>query len=659
MTAGAKAGAGDDRRGTEMRGPEGPSAPGLTRREVAGAGLAASAALVAPAAAHAARGRRQTRTADMVLLGGEVHTLDRRFTIAEAIAVRDGMVMATGTTREIRRLAGRRTTTIDLDGNSALPGINDSHVHGLAAGVSLPPLSLDVGFPTVRSIADIVDVVRDAAARTPPGTLIRGSGWNLALLDEVRADPTRLPTRQDLDAAAPDHPVVLRDFSFHTVWANSRALALAGITRDTPAPPGGVIDRDAAGEPIGLLRESAQAIVLEALPRLSTEQLRAGLRRAIGVLLSQGITSYTEPGLTADEIAVYRDALRNGALNNRVTMLLSSSGSLDAGGTAGGSVERLEQAMERYPRPRVFDPRLLQVRGVKIFADGIPPNETAWVYRPYLTGGGTGELVLSGERDADRARELGRIVQRAHAAGFQVGTHATGDRTIDVVAAAYAAAIRGTRRFRDPRHYVIHADLATDRAFRVLARYGLGANMNPAIKAAIADSMIAVMGAARARRQWPTRSALEAGVTLTSASDWPVTPPDWRAGVIAAVLRRDQVSGNVSGPEERLSVREALRTYTSAPAWQDGAAAWKGQLVPGKVADICVLDGRMPLTRAEVTDLAEIDVAMTILGGRVRYERTTTTRGARAALAAATSTGCAHGAQCCCQRAPELLAGRM
>jgi predicted amidohydrolase YtcJ len=356
--------------------------------------------------------------------------------------------------------------------------------------------------------------------------------------------------------------------------------------------------------------------------------------------------------------------------------MLSSSRSLAVGGTGGGSVDLLDALLEQYPAPTEFARRLLNLRGVKIFGDGIPPTHTAWVYEPYVDSGGVGGLAVAGGTDDERVRQLTAIVRRAHLAGFQVGTHATGDRTIDVVTDAYLAAIRADRSFRDPRHYTIHSDLVTDAALGRLARHGLGTSMNPSIKAAIADAMIGVLGPERARRQWPLRSALDSGVTLTSASDWPVTPPDWRAGVIAAVLRKDLVSGNVSGPEQRVGVLEAVRTYTTAGAHQDGAESWKGRLVPGMAADVCVLDGVLPTTADEVEALAGIPVALTVFNGTIEYERPaaasssstsstgTVTAGTGAAGTAAlagaraSSAACTHGEVCCCTRAPDLLAGR-
>jgi predicted amidohydrolase YtcJ len=626
------------------------------RAVVAGMAVAGVAATIPGMATAAPRTRRNAPS--LILLNGDIRLMDRRDARVQAVAVREGLVLDVGSNREIRRLAGRSTSVIDLDGRTALPGINDSHVHGHAAGVSLPPLSLDVGYPTVTSIADIVTAVRGAVQQQGAGAWIRGSGWNTALLEETRSDPSRLPTKDDLDAVSPDNPVILRDFSFHTVWANSKAMELAGITRDTPEPPGGVIDRDAAGDPIGLFRENAQPLILAAAPTLSVAEQASGLQQAVEVLLSQGITSYTDPGLTADEIAVYRSAVENGVLRSRVTLMLSSSRSLAIGGTGGGSVDILDDLLTQYPRPTTFAERHLVLRGVKIFGDGIPPNLTGWVYDPYLIGGGHGELVVAGDTDDERVAQVRRIVARAHRAGYQVGTHATGDRAIDVVVDAYLRAMRG-RGPSDPRHYTIHSDLATDAALRRLARHGLGANMNPSIKAAIADAMIAVLGPERAARQWPTKSALRAGVTLTSASDWPVTPPDWRAGVASAVLRKDQLSGNVSGPAERLSIDEALRTYTSAPAHQDGAEDWKGRLTPCMVADIAVLDGRLPSRTEEIDQLADIPVAMTLLAGRLVYERSADASGGVATSAPVPmASSCAHGKTCCCQRAPDILAGR-
>ncbi|HEU5265526.1 MAG TPA: amidohydrolase family protein, partial [Jatrophihabitans sp.] len=319
---------------------DGSSAAMISRRALlGGVALGAMSFAAGPALASAAPAARVRNAPTLILLNGRIFTLGS--TPVEAIAIRRGVVQQIGTTREIQRLAGPRTQVVDLAGRTALPGINDSHVHGLAAGASLPPLSLDLSYPTVTSIADIVAAVAAAVAQQPAGSWVRGSGWNTALLDETRADPSRLPTRQDLDAVSPNNPVALRDFSFHTVWANTKAMEVAGITRDTPAPPGGVIDRDASGDPIGLFRENAQPLILAAMPALSVAELSSGLQRAISILLSQGITSYTDPGLTSPEIAIYREALAGGLLHSRVTLMLSSSRSLQVGGTGGGSVELL------------------------------------------------------------------------------------------------------------------------------------------------------------------------------------------------------------------------------------------------------------------------------------------------------------------------------
>ena len=246
---------------------------------------------------------------------------------------------------------GRGTTVIDLEGRSALPGINDAHVHGLAAGLSLPPLLARRQLPGGHL---------DRGHRRARGA--GGRGRRTGRVDPrermepraARRDPRR--PGPAADAAGPRRGVAgqprrpARLLVPHR-WVNTRALELAGITRDTVPPPGGVIDRDAAGEPIGLLRESAQQLVLAVLPPLPPDQLRGALSTAVGVLLSQGITSYTDPGLTPDEIDVYRDALANDALGARVTLMLTSSDSLLIGGTGGGSVEQFERMLARYPRP--------------------------------------------------------------------------------------------------------------------------------------------------------------------------------------------------------------------------------------------------------------------------------------------------------------------
>ncbi len=542
-------------------------------------------------------------TADLLLLNGEIHTVDAANRRVEALAVRGNRVLAAGSVAELKTLAGPATRVIDLGGRTVLPGINDSHLHLLGWGLAQPPFAVDVTYPNVTSIADCVDVVRQAAATRPAGEWITGRGWDQPYLSEGRP-----PTAADLDAVAPDHPVALTEFSGHAIWANSRALALAGITADTEPPPGGVIVKDGTGQPTGLLFEGAAWMLRDQIPPPGTGQRKAALKNAMAAMLRRGITSATEPGQSPENLAIYNELAGEAfAAKMRITGLVA----------AGSSTESLQEAMAGMAGMESANPAFLSLPGVKIMGDGIPTaNRTAWLNEPY-NGGGNGSLLIDGTSHDERVAELNRMIRIIHEAGQQIGTHMTGDRSIDTAVAAYLAAQQAKPR-EDPRHYIIHADLVSPTALATMATAGIGANFNPEIKHLIADSQVYSLGRERAAYEWPYRSALDAGVVVASSSDAPVTEGNWLQGLATCVDRRGKQTGNVSGPEQRISLDEAIRTYTAAGAWQDHAETVKGSLEPGKVADLCVLEER--LSELPTEDFAGVQVAMTLVDGTIVHE---------------------------------------
>ncbi|MFE6049846.1 amidohydrolase [Kitasatospora sp. NPDC056446] len=564
-----------------------------------------------------------SRPADLILVDGEVLTVDAASTTAEAVAVTGGTITAVGSSARIRAHAGPGTRTVDLRGRTVLPGINDSHLHAYGWGSNRPPLGLDVGHPAVRSIADIAAAVRAAAERAEPGEWIVGRGWDVGYLAECLDGSRTLPDRADLDAAAPDHPVCLTDFSDHMAWVNSAALRAAGIGRGSTAPPGGTIDTDATGLPTGILREAAQRAVQGRVPRPDERRRRAAITEAVRALHALGITSYTEPGLGPGGEGIMAGALgtaalpsylalaREGALDARVSVLLLPAPM--GGGAADVEAGLAELADLAREIAEHADPRRLAVLGVKLFADGVPPNRTAWMHHEY-PGGGHGGLCVHGSGPGPQAAELAAMVLAAHRAGHQIGVHVTGDAAIDAVTDALAAAHRAHPR-PDARHYLIHGDFATPGALATLAAHGWGVNMNPAIKWTISDLMDRVVGPDRSARMWPARSALDAGVRLCASSDAPITEPDWRQGVASMLLRESKASGRPSGPAERVDLRTALRAYTAEPAHQDFAGDWKGSVEVGKVADLCVLGGR--LTATSPHDLPAVPVDLTVFDGRI------------------------------------------
>ncbi|MCC9711068.1 amidohydrolase [Streptomyces sp. MNU76] len=558
----------------------------------------------------------------LVLTGGQVITVDAAFSVAEGVAVRGREIVAVGTDAEMRALAGPTTRIVELAGRTVLPGINDSHLHGAAYGLSRPPFALDVGHPAVGSIADVAQVVGAAVRAAEPGEWIVGLGWDPGYLAECLAEPGRLPHRRDLDAVAPGHPVCLTDFSQHMVWANSEALRRCGIDASTGAPDGGVIDRAPDGRPTGILREAAGALLQAALPSPTIARRRQAIRGVVAELHARGITSYTEPGLgpggsetlfgglSTDNWTAYADLAATGSLHARVSVLLLPA-------PMGGSADDVRKGLAELHRPESADPRRLNAIGVKIFADGVPPNRTAWMNEPYV-GGGHGSLCVHGRTPELQVDELFDMIRIAHEAGYQLGVHVTGDRAIDLVVDAFTAAQEAVPR-SDARHYVIHGDFIGADSLARLAAHGYGVNMNPAIKWTISDLMAEVVGAERSAYQWPTRSAFDAGVAVCASSDAPITEPDWRQGVAGMLLRESKAGGRVSGPEQRVDLAEALRAYTINPARQDFAEEWKGSVELGKVADLCVLD--RPLLGLDPHEITGVQVDMTVFDGGVVFER--------------------------------------
>ncbi|MFI0485340.1 amidohydrolase [Actinomadura sp. 9N215] len=627
-------------------------APEMDRRQVLRGAAAvtagtATAGMLPAATAHAdpapgtAGGTGRHRDADLIIHNGRVLVLDKHFRKAEAVAIRDGRILAVGSARDVQRYKGRRTELLDAGGGTVLPGINDSHVHLVSQGLNIPPFNINVDTATIE---ELVAVVRTAANEAPaPDSWIRGRGWQ-----ELRLP--RPPVAADLDAVSGNHPVVLGDFSGHATAVNSIVLRLAGITRDTVPPPGGVIDKDASGEPTGVLRESAAGLVSRVVPPFTREERSQGIDAGIKVLHAMGVTSTTEPGINLETLALYAEKARAGALPLRLTALLGS----------GRGPQSLRDILAEYEPLRDVDPRTLRVAGVKVFADGIPRFRTAWMNKPYPNGA-NGSLTIDGASPDEQLANLHEMIKIAVDADLQIGTHACGDATTDATVAGYVKAGGQHWRRADLRHYVIHCNFPSARTLRTMARHDIGANLNAEILYLQGRVLEPIIGRELTEYQWPYRSALQAGVQVTSGSDAPVVPPHWLRGVMTAMLR-EGANGGVAGTAERVGLADALATYTRLGAWQDHAERWKGTLEHGNVADICIVDGDM--VGRDPHGFDELHVTTTLVSGRVVYERPgPAARPAAAAAAAApflrkggsTPHNCADGDKCCCQLSDEIL----
>jgi predicted amidohydrolase YtcJ len=566
--------------------------------------------------------------ADLVIKNAKVITVDKDFSIRQAVAVNDGKILAVGSDDEVKAFIAAETRVLDLKGKPLLPGINESHMHAPFFGASRPPLSLDLTYPAVKSIPDMVTALRKKAADVKPGEWIRGFGWDQSTLEECRSDPAKLPRKWDLDPVSPHHPVAFTDFSVHTLLVNSKALELAGITRGTPDPPSGELERDANGEPTGIFKEpGAQALVAAHVPLLTREEKKTALLTTLSHLNANGVTSFTDaaigPGgetflygvMSAQFIDLYQELLAEGRLTARVAvlLLLGDYGAL--------TYEDLEKGLKTFKVPAAVDKTRLQFPGVKIFADGIPLTYTSWMNEDYVSGhAGHGRSVIPGNTDTEQRANLIEMIKLVHRHGFQIGLHATGDRAIDAAVDGFVEAMKEVPG-GDPRHYIIHGDFIGKDKAGILARHNCGIAMQPFISVMISDFEPAVVGERRAAYEWPTRTVMDAGANLTSSSDAPVTYPNWRMGVQAAVLRKGLVSGKVSGPEESLTVEEAIRTYTINGAWQDHMESVKGSIEAGKVADFCIIGD--DILSVDPHKIGEIPVLMTIVGGKIVYEQST------------------------------------
>jgi len=520
--------------------------------------------------------------ADLILTGGRILTMAGRR--AEAVAVLRDRVVAVGGADEIGELRGPRTHVVDLGGRVAMAGFTDSHLH-------LAALSLLASQVDLRRATSLRAALRRVAARVraaQPGQWILGSG-----VDKNRWGGD-FPTRADLDAVAPRNPVALRTRDGHSLWVNSLALDMCGITAGTPDPPGGAILRDARGAPTGILQESAAGLVYGAPAFARRAPNLAEIQVALRLLIRQGITSAHV--MEEVELLGALQRLRTaGQLGPRLTIYCPR-----------GSLDELLSAELRSG----FGDEWLRIGGVKLLIDGSLGSQTAWLFRPY-PGGGFGVPVLWGE-------ELRDTVARAARGGLACAVHAIGDRANAEALAAFGAA----RRWPTPLpHRIEHAQLLRERDIHRLARLGVVASMQPC-------HILGDIGPAerywgkRSRWAYPIRSLLRAGTTLAFGSDAPVETTSVPAGVYAAVCRQT-LSGEPPGGwyrrEEGIGPDAALAGYTLGPAVATGEQALKGRLAPGYLADIVVLSQDMSRLRSR--RLLDTRVDMVFIGGRLRFRR--------------------------------------
>ena len=547
----------------------------------------------------------QPMNPDLVMYNGKIVTVDNDFSITEAIAIKDNRIYGVGLSSDMKNLSGEKTELIDLNGATVLPGINDAHCHLNGFGLERPPFLVDLAYPLIKSLEDIRKTTAAKIAKVGPGKWISGWGWDRGFLVEFKDKPQSWPTRYDIDPVSPDNPVVYSEFSGHTCLVNSKVLEIAGINRDTPNPENGIIQRDASGEPTGILFETAAGMMRELVPPPTEAERKTGILNAMAELNSLGITCVTEPGLNADQIRIYTNLYNQGKFTLRVNCMVMGGPSLNA----------VKQILDNVGTCTGFGNEWLRISGLKLLADGIPPSKTAFMYEDYL-GGGHGKLLVDGKTDEERYDMLISMIKYANARDFQVGIHVTGDRGIDACVDGYIAAL--AEHPWDARHYTIHTDYVTLKCMKRMAKHNIGANIQSAIKWTIGNLMVGIVGEKRAAYHWPLKSLFDAGVRVSNSSDASVTYPDWRQGVESAVLRKDKATGNVLGVEQCISVEQAIRSYTINGAWQDHQDNVRGSIEVGKLADFTIIGD--DILSIDPNRIHEIPVLYTIVDGKIVYK---------------------------------------
>lgn len=526
--------------------------------------LAVLAALVAAA-----------QPADLAITNAAIYTGKGK---ARAMAIRNGRITAIGDS------VGPAARTIDMKGAPIIPGLIDSHVHMEGLGLQIETFDLR----NVKTVAEVAAIVRKRAAALPRGTWIRGRSW-----DQTNWGG-EFPTHDALTAAAPEHPVYLTRVDGHAGWVNKKALEIAGIDEKTPDPIGGKIVRNKAGHATGVLIDRAQGLVGSKIPNASDDEVVARIRAAALECARLGITSVHDAGIDEQDLRAYRKLLAAGQLPVRVYAMIGGEGRMWNEFLAKG--------------PEVHE--MLTVRSIKLMADGAMGSRGAAFWQPYADDpGNTGLMILKSET-------VERVARQAYEKGFQVNTHAIGDRANKMVLDAYVKVLGedSKKRFR-----IEHAQAVALPDFALFKKAGVIASMQSTHATSDMRWALARLGPDRISGAYAQKRMLNAGVVVANGSDFPVEEPNPLHGFYAAVARQD-LQGNPAGgwrPEERFTREEALRSWTWAGAYAAFEEDWKGTLEVGKVADFLVLSG--DIMTLPVAELPRVKVRATYVAGKPVY----------------------------------------
>jgi predicted amidohydrolase YtcJ len=528
--------------------------------------------------------------ADLVLTNGNIWTGKAR---AQAVACVGDKISAVGSSTEIAKWVGAQTKVVDLHGRLLLPGFNDAHVHLVEGGTHLAGVQLR----SAKNEAQFTERIRAFAAELPPGAWVLGGDW-----DHESWPSAKLPTHQLIDSVSGGHPVFVNRLDGHMSLANSVALKLSGITRDTPDPPGGTIVRDAHGEPTGLLKDAAKTAVENVIPPETEAGIAIAVKAAMRYANENGVTSLQDVSTTPEYLRVYQKLLRDGELTVRISgrqPLADWKRLADAGVTA------------------AFGGAKLQIGGLKGFADGSLGSTTALFYEPYLDQPETSGLA---NEEMIPESKMRRHILDADRAGLQIAVHAIGDKANHLILDFFEDAEKQNGP-RDRRFRIEHAQHLAAADIPRFAQLHVVASMQP--YHAIDDGRWAEkrIGPLRAKGTYAFRSLLDAGATLAFGSDWEVAPMEPIMGIYGAVTRRTLDEKRPGGwiPEQKITVAEAVRAYTFGSAYASFEEGIKGTIEPGKLADFVGLSE--DIFAIDPVGIRNVKVMLTVFDGRVVYSR--------------------------------------
>jgi len=529
---------------------------------------------------------------DTIIINAVVHTMDPAQPVAEAVAIYGNRIVAACSTNDIRKLAGPNTRTIDAKGRLLLPGFNDAHTHFLSGGFQLSSVDLR----DANSPQEFAARIKAFAEKLPKGRWVTGGDW-----DHERWPDAKLQTKELIDSFTAETPVFVNRLDGHMALANSLALKLAGVTRETADLPGGVIVRDKSGEPTGVLKDAAQNFVWKVVSPATFEEKLDAARAATNYAAKLGVTSVQDMS-AGDDVGIYQTLLDRGELKTRIY-----------------AVSPLP-SWERVARMGVrahFGSEMLRVGGLKGFADGSLGSTTALFYEPYRDDPSTSGIA--GDEMYPEGVMLKRVSE-ADRAGLQVMIHAIGDRANDLILSIYEQVERENGK-RDRRFRIEHAQHLRAQDIPRFARDGVIASMQP--YHAIDDGRWAEkrIGKERIRTTYAFRSLLDSGATLAFGTDWTVAPLNPLLSIYAAVTRRTLDGKNPNGwvPEQKITVEETVRAYTLGSAYAEFQENVKGSITAGKLADIVLLS--RDIFKIDPNEIESVKVVMTMVDGRIVFER--------------------------------------